>query len=95
MPSSYKSHWLQGFAQGHTDDLENRLRCRNVSLVEWLESVSEGKQNAFFLEWIMKVLGITDPDFYLQCGVSHCILGRGNKVSKWSICLSRELIYSS
>lgn len=54
--------------------------------------MSEGEQNAFFLDWIMKVLGLTDSDFYLLCGFSHCILGRGNKVSIWSICLGRELI---
>lgn len=95
MPSSCKSHWLWGFIQGHTDDLENRLRCRNVNLVEWLESMSKGEKNAFFLEWIMKVLGIRGSDFYLQYVFSHCILRRGNKVSIGSICLSRELIYSS
>lgn len=43
----------------------------------------------------MMVLGMRDSDFYLQCIFRHCIFGRGNEVSTWSICLNRELISSS
>ena len=43
----------------------------------------------------MTVLGIRDADFYLQYIFRHCILGRGNEVNTWSICLNRELISSS
>lgn len=35
--------------KGRTDDLENKLRLRNVKLVEELESMSKGKQ-CIFLE---------------------------------------------
>lgn len=43
----------------------------------------------------MTVLGMRGSDFYLQCIFRHCILGRGNEVSTWSICLNRELSSSS
>lgn len=38
------------------------------------------------------VLEMRGLDFYLQCSLRHCILGRGNQVSIWSVCLNRELI---
>jgi len=43
----------------------------------------------------MTVLGMRGSGFYLQCTFRHCVLGRGNEVSTWSICLNRELISSS
>lgn len=38
------------------------------------------------------VLEMRGLDFYLQCGFRHCMLGRGNQVSIWSVCWNREHI---